>query len=314
VAGHVLGGGYGYLARAFGLCCDSLLSVDLVDPQGRRIQADETQNPDLLWACRGGGGGCFGVATGFQFKLHPISNVLVFQASWLVKPGEAVKVIKDWQAWAPHAPQSIHAELSFNGTASGDISLRILGQSIGTPQQLRLELETLTHRPKIQSMPYSSSINYFAGQGGWTYASAPMKGKSDYVLSPLTNDGLLALITEVSRRPGITVICDPYGGAIAGLSPDATAFVHRAGTLFGIQYLSWWYDPSETEQRLANMRSFYAAMRPHVSGGAYVNYCDLDLSDWQNAYWGSNVPRLKSVKSSFDPDEVFRHAQSIPRA
>jgi hypothetical protein len=62
------------------------------------------------------------------------------------------------------------------------------------------------------------------------------------------------------------------------------------------------------------MRSCYAAMRPYVSGAAYVNYCDLDLADWQNAYWGQNLTRLKQIKSSFDPDNVFSHAQSVPLA
>ena len=82
VSGHVLGGGYGHLARPFGLACDSLLSIDLVDPQGHQIHADATQNADLFWACRGGGGGSFGVATGFRFQLHAVKTVFVFRIDW----------------------------------------------------------------------------------------------------------------------------------------------------------------------------------------------------------------------------------------
>jgi hypothetical protein len=62
------------------------------------------------------------------------------------------------------------------------------------------------------------------------------------------------------------------------------------------------------------MRGVYAAMRAYVSGAAYVNYCDLDLADWQDAYWGANLARLRAIKSAFDPDNVFRHAQSVPPA
>ncbi|HWO30683.1 MAG TPA: BBE domain-containing protein, partial [Candidatus Acidoferrum sp.] len=86
------------------------------------------------------------------------------------------------------------------------------------------------------------------------------------------------------------------------------------GTLYCLQYGSVWTSPNDTPRHLSDMRSCYAAMRPFVSGAAYVNYCDLDLADWQTAYWGQNLTRLKQIKSSFDPDNVFHHAQSVPLA
>jgi hypothetical protein len=110
----------------------------------------------------------------------------------------------------------------------------------------------------------------------------------------------------------IYAICDSYGGAIANTAPDATAFAHRKGTLYCLQYGTDHFSAAETAQRLGAMRSFYAAMRPYVSGAAYVNYCDLDLADYATAYWGQNLPRLKQIKSAFDPGNVFKHAQSIP--
>jgi FAD/FMN-containing dehydrogenase len=122
------------------------------------------------------------------------------------------------------------------------------------------------------------------------------------------------LMDEIGRRSDISVICNSYGGAIAATASDATAFAHRGGTLFSLQYTSVWTDPKDAQQRLSDMRDFYAAMRPYVSGAAYVNYCDLDLADWPNAYWRQNLPRLKQIKAAFDPDNVFRHAQSIPPA
>jgi FAD/FMN-containing dehydrogenase len=107
------------------------------------------------------------------------------------------------------------------------------------------------------------------------------------------------------------VICDAYGGAIAAPAADATAFAHRKGTLFCLQYGSDWTNPKDAPQRLADMQDLYGAMRPYVSGAAYVNYCDLDLAGYQSAYWGANLGRLKQIKAAFDPDNVFRHAQSI---
>jgi Berberine and berberine like len=240
----------------------------------------------------------------------------VLGVAWLgFLAARAAAIIKQWQAWAPQAPASINATLLITRHASGGIDLRCSGQSIGSQSELKRELRTLSSAPQIKSMPFSASINYFAGgASGWEYQSAPMKGKSDFVTAPLSDTGLAALMNEVDAKKTIYVICDAYGGAIADVAADATAFAHRKGSLFSIQYGSQWSSATDTPQRLADMRDLYAAMRPYMSGGAYVNYCDLDLADWQNAYWGANLVRLKKIKAAFDPGNVFRHAQSVPLA
>lgn len=314
VTGHALGGGYGYLARQFALACDNVLSIDLIDPQGHQVHADARENPDLFWACRGGGGGSFGAVTGFALQLHPLKNVFVFQIDWSpLAVDRAVAIMKEWQAWAPQAPQTIDSNLLISRHAGGSINLRCSGQSTGTLRQLQRELKGLSNAPHIEQKSYIDAIDYFSG--GWSYTSEPMKGKSDYAASPLTDAGLTALMNDVSRNAGIYVICDAYGGAIANTAADATAFAHRTGILFCLQYGSDWTNPSETPQRLQDMQTFYAAMRPYVSGAAYVNYCDLDLgANFPAAYWGDNLARLKRIKSAFDPDNVFRHAQSVPLA
>jgi hypothetical protein len=99
---------------------------------------------------------------------------------------------------------------------------------------------------------------------------------------------------------------------VAEIAPEVTAFAHRSGTLFCLQYGSVWDNSSYTKERLDDMSEFYASLRPYMSGGAYVNYCDLDLPDYATAYWGENLPRLKQIKADFDPNNVFRHAQSVP--
>jgi FAD/FMN-containing dehydrogenase len=312
VSGHLLGGGYGYLARPFGLACDSLLSVDLVDPDGRPLHADAEQNPDLFWACRGGGGGSFGVATGYAVQLQKVATVLVFRIAWpAFSEANAAAAMKAWQAWAPQAPATIDSNLVIARGANGTVYMHAAGQSIGTLQELQRELKVL---PKAQSllirqMTFMDAVNYFSG--GWSYPVQIMKGKSDYGTAPLSDDGLATLMRGVAGN-SMYVVCDAYGGAMARIAADATAFVHRGGTLFCLQYGSVWTSPADTPKRLDDMRQFYATMRPYVSGAAYVNYCDTDLPDWATAYWGQNLPRLQQIKSSFDPDNVFHHAQSIP--
>jgi hypothetical protein len=159
-------------------------------------------------------------------------------------------------------------------------------------------------------MSYMAAINHFSG--GWTYPSALFKSKSDFVTRPLPAVGIETLIGGIAALPAneVLVICDAYGGATDRVPPDATAFAYRAGTAFCIQYYTSWGNAAAGERRLADLRRFYETMRPY-SGGAYVNYCDLDLPGWQTAYWRENLPRLKGVKAKYDPENLFHHAQSV---
>jgi len=314
VSGHVLGGGYGYLARSYGLACDNLLSVDLVNAQGQIIRADAHQNPDLYWASRGGGGGTFGAAVSYQLRLIKLAHVYTFNIHLNGLPtARAAAIMKEWQDWAPHASRTIDSNLVITRRPdAATIDLRCAGQSIGTVQELRRELKFLSSEVPVRRS-FMDAVTYFAGGAkGWNYPSQLMKGKSDYAMVPLSDAGLASLMDQVSRRSGIYVVCDPYGAAIARPAHDATAFAHRRGTLYCLQYASTWSDPNDTPARLDEMRQLYATMRPYVSGAAYLNYCDLDLTDWQNAYWAGNLARLKRIKAAFDLDNVFRHAQSVP--
>jgi FAD/FMN-containing dehydrogenase len=313
ISGHLLGGGYGYLARPHGLACDSLLSIDLIDSAGQQLRADARQNTDLHWACRGGGGGSFGIATGFTVRLKKVANVIVFRLVWLGLSMNAAKsVMKAWQNWAPQAPPTIDSNLVVSKGANGTINLHAAGQSVGTLTELKRELQELPKSRLVlmRPMTFSDAVDFFAGQAG--YPTQFMKGKSDYATSPFPDEGLDVFMTGLAESLPKYVVCDAYGGALAETATDATAFAHRKGTLFCLQYGSVWSDAADTQKRLDDMRKFYGLLRPYVSGGAYVNYCDLDLPDYATAYWGTNLPRLKRVKAAFDPGNVFHHAQSIP--
>jgi FAD/FMN-containing dehydrogenase len=107
IAGHALGGGYGLLARSHGLTCDNLEQVTVINFEGRTLQPTATSEPDLFWACRGGGGGSFGIATQFVLRIFSLANVLVFGVSWKLRQSHAARIFNAWQTWAPSAPNSI---------------------------------------------------------------------------------------------------------------------------------------------------------------------------------------------------------------
>ena len=165
--------------------------------------------------------------------------------------------------------------------------------------------------PHHQHARIFDAVDHFSG--GWAYETNYFKAKSDYVVNGLSDNGIEALLRALKGAPAgqIVALCDAYGGAIANVASSASAFPHRDQQTFCIQYYSSWTRAADITQRLANMSKVYAAMRPHVPGACYVNYCDLDLPDWATSYWGANLSRLRQIKSQYDPNNSFRHAQSV---
>jgi FAD/FMN-containing dehydrogenase len=318
ISGHLMGGGFGLLARSHGLTCDALQQATVIDSQARTLQASATANPDLYWACRGGGGGSFGIATEFTMSVFALAKALVFGVSWKLSQSHAVRMFAAWQAWAPAAPNSITSIMKVGPAANGMISMRCIGQSVGSETELRHELRTILglETPSspltIRSLGFLDAIKHFAGP--LEYESVPFKAKSDYVFTALEAAAIQTMLAAVATVPvgGIALLCDAYGGRISDVAAGDTAFAHRGGTQYCIQYFSSWTRAADTTAHLAQVARVYAAMRPFMTGASYVNYCDLDLPDFANAYWGANLDRLSAVKKAFDPADVFHHAQSVP--
>jgi FAD/FMN-containing dehydrogenase len=318
ISGHLTGGGHGLLARSHGLTCDALLEATLVDAQARVLQANATSEPNLYWACRGGGGGSFGIATEFKIKVFALNSVLVFGVSWRLSEADAARLFAAWQGWAPSAPSNITSIMKIGPAGNGLISMRCIGQTVGDESELLGELRRLTallapsSALSVGARSFLDAVKHFAGS--FDYESLLMKAKSDYVLAPLGANGIAAMMAAIApvAPGGIVLLCDSYGGKIADVAPNATAFPRRAGAQFCIQYFSSWSRAADSAAHLAQVAKVYAAMRPFMRNASYVNYCDLDLPDYAAAYWGDNLARLVSVKQQYDPGNVFHHAQSVP--
>jgi hypothetical protein len=321
VAGHSLGGGFGLLGRPFGLACDSVVSMEMVDAAGKILTVSQQQNPDLFWALRGGGNGSFGVVTNFTFRTSAVNQVAKFRMDWNKTPAQGVKVMQGWQQWLENLPSSITGLLHLTKAEGELMNLHLAGLSVQSESKLKVELKRLqtlagaADKLTTNTVPFGEAAEDFnGGKKEPAYTSIFMKGKSDYVTEPMTDQGILTLLEGLQKAAvSMAVLCDSYGGAINKVAVNATAFAHRGNTKYSMQYYKDWQIPSASDANLAAMRTLYASMRPFVSGGAYLNYCDLDLGDgYAKAYWGDNLPRLMKIKAEVDPKNIFKHAQSVP--
>src|SRR6266540_3756400 len=315
IAGLTQGGGIGYASRKFGTTADNVKQLTIVTADGKARVCNAKQNSDLYWACRGGGGGNFGIVTSFVFETHPVSNVSTFYITW--PWSSAARVVRAWQSFAPHASRSLFSVCILSGSSSGSRSVSAQGQFFGSLSALRRLLRPLLvggASLSIKQRSYIDAVMYYANCSSLSQCRVlpreTFKAKSDYCLKPLSGKGISTLLDWIPRTPGGTsVILDSYGGAINAVPKAATAFAHR-DALFSMQYYQGW-GGSGTAANLSFIRSFYKAMRPFVSGYAYVNYIDPDLTNWPHAYYGSNYPRLVKVKRKYDPHNIFNFPQSI---
>ena len=325
IAGHALGGGMGLAGRAWGLTTDNLLAVQLVTADGRVRSVDRRTDPDLLWALRGGGGGNFGVATQLQFRLRPLPR----GASWFIVTwpwSSAADALETWQAWAPHARDELSSVFHLEARP-GVAAVRVSGQYLGPPGDLGRLLRPLHGAAGVHivsgAQDYLGLQRRWAGclalstpachtegtRAGGTLARASFRAKSDYVSRPLSAHARALLVRAVEARSGQpgsgAVLMDSYGGAINRIGRHASAFVHR-DDLYAMQYLTY----GGGARWLATT---HAQMRPFVSGFAYQNYIDAELTTWRHDYYGSNYPRLVHVQRRVDPHHHFRFPQAIGR-
>jgi hypothetical protein len=340
IAGLTLGGGIGVLSRLYGLTSDNLEAVRLVTADGSVLDCDDSHDSDLYWACRGGGGGNFGVATAFTFQAQRVGRLCVFTLTWPWP--DAARVVRAWQSWAPHAPDRLWSSTQLSARLGGQPSVTVSGAFVGQPRALARHLDDLYERigtgPSTEFIRHETYLSAMlleadcsaiplyachAGPGG-QLPRVPSFAKSDFFTRPLGKSGIRALLAGIERFGRIrgaaggvgSVTLNACGGAMNRRSPEATAFVHR-NALFLAEYSTAWTSrgtPSSVKNQQHWLRTYYRSLRPHASGQAYQNYVDPDLANWRWAYYGANYGRLTQVKAAYDRGNLFRFPQSIEPA
>lgn len=330
IAGLTLGGGIGVVSRAFGLTCDALTEIEIVTADGSVTTASATKNPELFWACRGGGGGHLGVVTALTFATKPAPTVMMFSLSWPYASAGAV--ISAFQTWAVTADRQAWGTLKLlNGPGyPAGPGVFISGTWLGSPTQIEAILAPLiaAAKPKTKTIythTYAAAMANYAGcanipvaecttDPGGKLTRQAFAATSHLAYKPLTASAITTLLQQVTAAgtlPGVTeagISMDALGGAIADLAPDATAFPHRAA-IMSLQYTATFATGADPDPFDTYVRGFRAALVPSLGIGAYVNYADSSLANPAQAYFGANAARLAQVRAKYDPQKVFTQPQ-----
>ena len=315
IAGLTLGGGWGHLARRFGLSSDNLVSVDVVTAQGQFLTASASENADLFWGLRGGGGN-FGVVTSFQYRLHPVGRVLGGIVAYPFEKAKAVlKLYREFTMASPDEMASGVVLISLpDGTPVVGVVVCHSG-ALADGARVVSPLKTVGPRliDQVGPIPYTAAqqlIDAFYPPGLQNY------WKSSF-LKTINDEVIDIMMDHCARRP--SPICHgliehQLGGAVRRINHDATAFGHRDAE-YSFMSLGVCTDGADIPKVTQWARSFWQAMQPWSSGGVYVNYLgqesDEGVGRIEAAYGSEKYARLVTLKNKYDPDNLFRLNQNI---
>jgi FAD/FMN-containing dehydrogenase len=320
IAGLTLGGGFGWTTRKFGMTIDNLVSVDLVTAEGMLVHASNSENPDLFWAVRGGGGN-FGVVTAFEFALHKLDPQVM--SGLLVHPlDQATALLKSYRRLVAEAPD----ELTCWAVMRKAPPLPFIPKEWHGREVLVLALcyagdmaagETAVAPFRALGKPIADAVGPHPFVG-WQAAFDPLltPGARNYWKSHdfvgLSDAAIETVVEAAGRLPGdeCEIFIAHVGGAMAKVKPDATAYPQRQSH-FIMNVHTRWRDQSQDDRCVEWARKLSAATAPHAAGSVYVNFMPEDETDRVELAYGANYRRLAGIKRRYDPDNLFRLNQNI---
>jgi len=321
LVGATLGGGFGLLTRRFGMASDNLVAAEVVvAPAGggaTAVIADEHNNTDLLWALRGAGNGNFGIVTSLTYKIHPLTQAIYLTATW---PGldDLPSVFAAWQRSAPYADERLTSQLEIRRDEIMLVGALASGSETEALQMLAPVLSVGS--PDVVTKDASWADIYTGFQIPTDHEPANWKFQSQFMSEPFPPEAVSIVGSFMSNAP--TAQCNyftnAFGGAVKNSEPPGgSVFAHRNALFYAEPGAGWGVrgaTPSAPESLSAAclnwITEFGEALSPYANG-AYVNVPNAEMPDWEKAYWGPNVDRLRTVKATYDPDSVFSFEQGL---
>ena len=310
IAGLTLGGGLGWLNGRYGLACDNLISVDIVTANGQLLRASTQENEDLFWGIRGGGGN-FGVATSFEYQLHPVDLVLAGALSYPLSM--APRMLHFYDKFVKAAPDQLSTAVSLARTPTGAAMLTIAACYCGPIE----EGERLLYPLRTFQSPTDDGIKpvpYTALQSALdeTFPSGRLHYWKSGWLRHLTDGAIQTLLQALPLIPSSasSVGLQQMHGVASRIPPSATAFPHRAEQ-YDFLILSQWSDPTDSDRNMAWTRALFQAMQPYLEESVYVNNLGDEGTGRVKAAYGENYSQLAALKRTFDPSNVFRANQNV---
>ena len=309
IGGLVLGGGYGLLGRKYGLTCDSLLEVTMVDGAG--IIRNSNDDGDLLWACRGGGNGNFGVITSLKFKTHkaPVALGSFRFKTHNVDTAKARLILQKWFEAVEKLPPACFSAFVLNRKTL----YILLTNADKHNSEVQKVIDTLSEvsekTTKTKPQPISAALKVFYGRPLPLYfknASAGLYKSFNDIESCIDK-----VIDTVIATPGMIYQVNTLGGNIQNAGSEKTsAFPHRAFAYFS-ELQTYWDTESQAPRMLEKFQQVQEIFINNGITTQYRNYPDINFKNWESLYYGANYNRLQQIKNKYDPKNIFRHEQSI---
>lgn len=317
VAGLALGGGVGYSSRLLGLATDNIIEIEMVDYKGEIIVAKESYNEDLFWACRGAGGGNFGVITSMTFKLpEKIKMATLIGIDYMeAKREEIIKIFEIWTNIFKDLDRRISLQMGIYNSKEKGQGVKITGLFYGNKEEATLILEPF--KSVFKNGKFNLDYITVLDANRRIQDSHPpyerYKSSGRFVYNDFSKSYMEDIINLVNVRAegAIYTAVSLYGlgGAVMDKDKKSTAFYYRdAKFIMGLQ--SVWEDPKYAPKNIewAKERFEYIKL---ITTGSYVNFPLAELEDYQKEYYGENIYKLKEIKRKYDPCNVFKFPQGI---